>query len=100
MLRVCNRLACLMACVLAANLFLLKHRNKDFLKAKSVTLTTTQTFGGVAWWLGFVVRFGSFNRGAKARTPAARAPLPRVPLRREPLPREPLRARSSCGHLL
>lgn len=37
-------------------------RNVNFMRVKSMRFVILQTFGGIMWYLGFVVRFGHFPR--------------------------------------
>lgn len=49
--------------VLAAAVgFMWTKRNMNFMRVKSMRFVILQTFGGIMWYLGFVVRFGHFPR--------------------------------------
>jgi len=49
--------------VLAAAVgFMWTKRNVNFMRVKSMRFVILQTFGGIMWYLGFVVRFGHFPR--------------------------------------
>lgn len=42
--------------------FMWTKRNVSFMRVKSMRFVILQTFGGIMWYLGFVVRFGHFPR--------------------------------------
>merc|ERR1712003_159583 len=42
--------------------FMWTKRHVNFMRVKSMRLVILQTFGGILWYLGFVVRFGHFPR--------------------------------------
>jgi len=42
--------------------FMWTKRNVNFMRMKSMRFVILQTFGGIMWYLGFVVRFGHFPR--------------------------------------
>lgn len=48
--------------LLAAVGFMWTKRNVSFMRVKSMRFVILQTFGGIMWYLGFVVRFGHFPR--------------------------------------
>lgn len=54
----------IMVCILlaAATGFMWTKRNVNFMRMKGVRFVMLQTFGGIMWYMGFVVRFGHFPR--------------------------------------
>lgn len=56
----------IMTCIVlaAAVGFMWTKRNVNFMRVKSMRFVILQTFGGIMWYLGFVVRFGHFQRTA------------------------------------
>lgn len=54
----------IMICIVlaAAVGFMWTKRNVNFMRVKSMRFVILQTFGGIMWYLGFVVRFGHFPR--------------------------------------
>jgi len=54
----------IMVCILlaAAAIFMWTKRDVNFMRMKGVRLVILQTFGGIMWYIGFVVRFGHFPR--------------------------------------